>query len=246
MTKHASKVGTGGGRPRGCAYCLVGLAGCVEQVTPSAGLTPAPATGHAYSHTDQQSHGDGRAAKRNAGSVAQAYTDRAGGGRNRRAHANRQRGSPTTRVIEVVDGDTIKVLVAGDKFTLRYIGIDTPEMSAADGKAAHEQNVALVGGRPVRLEQDVSATDPYGRLLRYVWVGDLMVNAELVRLGYPRAVAYPPDTKNQARFTGLQAEAGRDGARAVGACGADAGRRAQAGADHGDAAGWGDQSERAG
>jgi hypothetical protein len=50
-------------------------------------------------------------------------------------------------------------------------------------------------------------TDPYGRLLRYVWVGDLLVNAELVRLGYARAVAYPPATKNQARFAGLQAEA---------------------------------------
>ena len=59
----------------------------------------------------------------------------------------------------------------------------------------------------MRLEQDVSATDPYGRLLRYVWVGDMMVNAELVRLGYARAVAYPPDTGYQAQFAGLQAEA---------------------------------------
>ena len=47
----------------------------------------------------------------------------------------------------------------------------------------------------------------YGRLLRYVWVGDLLVNAELVRLGYARAVAYPPDTAYQARFAALQAEA---------------------------------------
>ena len=42
-------------------------------------------------------------------------------------------------MIEVVDGDTIKVLVAGEKFTLRYIGIDTPEMSAVDGKAARSK-----------------------------------------------------------------------------------------------------------
>ena len=48
------------------------------------------------------------------------------------------------QVIEVVDGDTIKVLVAGEKLTLRYIGIDTPEMSAADGAAARAQNIALV------------------------------------------------------------------------------------------------------
>ena len=111
------------------------------------------------------------------------------------------------QVIEVVDGDTIKVLVAGEKLKLRYIGIDTPEMGGADGEAAREQNVALVSGRTVRLEQDVSETDPYGRLLRYVWIGDTMVNAELVRLGYARAVAYPPDTQNQAQFAALQAEA---------------------------------------
>ena len=69
-------------------------------------------------------------------------------------------------------------------------------------------------------------TDPYGRLLRYVWVGDLLVNAELVRLGYARAVAYPPDTKYQAQFAALQAEA-QAARRGVGACGADAGRRAR-------------------
>ena len=99
------------------------------------------------------------------------------------------------------------MLVAGEKLTLRYIGIDTPEMSAADGAAARAQNVALVSGRTVRLEQDVSATDPYGRLLRYVWVGDLLVNAELIRLGYARAVAYPPDIKHQAMLETLQGEA---------------------------------------
>jgi endonuclease YncB( thermonuclease family) len=116
-------------------------------------------------------------------------------------------GVSEAQVIEVVDGDTIKVLVEGAKLTLRYIGIDTPEMGGADGKTAREQNVALVSGRTVRLEQDVSATDPYGRLLRYVWVGNLMVNAELVRLGYARAVAYPPDTEHQAMLEALHAEA---------------------------------------
>ena len=116
-------------------------------------------------------------------------------------------------VVDHVESDTIKVLVAGEKLTLRYIGIDTPEMGGADGAAARAQNIALVSGRTVRLEQDVSATDPYGRLLRYVWVGDLLVNAELVRLGYARAVAYPPDTayptdtRNQPQFAALQEEA---------------------------------------
>jgi micrococcal nuclease len=44
-------------------------------------------------------------------------------------------------------------------------------------------------------------------LLRYVYVGDVMVNAELVRQGYARARAYPPDTKYQDQLAALQREA---------------------------------------
>ena len=214
---------------------LVGLAGCLGAATPSTGLTPAPVmvapTATAVvvlpTATPAPSPKPAPPEPAAAATVAPTPTDA------RFSEA---------QVIAVVDGDTIKVLLAGTKLKLRYIGIDTPEMSAADGTAARAQNIALVSGRTVRLEQDVSATDPYGRLLRYVWVGDLLVNAELVRLGFAREVAYPPDTKNQARFAALQTEA--QAARAVGAYGADTGRRARVGADHGDAAGWSDQPQR--
>jgi len=53
----------------------------------------------------------------------------------------------------------------------------------------------LVEGKKVRLERDVSETDKYSRLLRYVWVDDILVEAGLVRQGLARAKAYPPDTK---------------------------------------------------
>lgn len=101
------------------------------------------------------------------------------------------------QVVRVVDGDTIKVTLAGQTVSVRYIGIDAPEMETPEGRAAQAQNSALVSGRTVRLEQDVSETDRYGRLLRYVWVDDVLVNAELVRLGHARAAAYPPDTRYQ-------------------------------------------------
>ena len=58
-------------------------------------------------------------------------------------------------------------------------------------------NESLVGGRRVRLERDVTDRDRYGRLLRYVFVDDIFVNARLVRLGLAKARAYPPDTKYQ-------------------------------------------------
>ena len=184
----------------GLCALLTGLAGCVGAVTPRASLTLAPTATPFSSPTVivvlpsamPAPSPEPSPTEPVAATVTPVPTDA--------RFTNAQ-------VIEVVDGDTIKVLVAGQEATLRYIGIDTPEMGGADGKAARDQNVALVSGRAVRLEQDVSETDPYGRLLRYVWVGDLMVNAELVHIGYARAVAYPPDRNYQARFEGLQAEA---------------------------------------
>ena len=53
------------------------------------------------------------------------------------------------QVIEVIDGDTIKVLVAGAQLKLRYIGIDTPEMSGADGEAARANRTSPWQSRPI-------------------------------------------------------------------------------------------------
>lgn len=117
------------------------------------------------------------------------------------------------QVVEVIDGDTIDVLMRGVRYRIRYIGIDTPETKDPGrlvepfGPEASAKNAELVGGKTVRLEKDVSETDRYGRLLRYVWVGDLMVNAELVRLGYALVSTYPPDVKYQDLFLRLQQEA---------------------------------------
>jgi endonuclease YncB( thermonuclease family) len=94
--------------------------------------------------------------------------------------------SVDAKVTRVIDGDTIVVDIGGRQYKVRYIGMDTPETVHPFkpvqyfGKEACEMNSALLKCNEVRLERDVSGTDKYGRLLRYVWVGDLMVNAELV------------------------------------------------------------------
>lgn len=117
------------------------------------------------------------------------------------------------RVLRVVDGDTIEVDINGASYTVRYIGVDTPETVHPSkpvecfGKEASEKNRALVEDRVVVLEKDVSEVDRYGRLLRYVWAGDVMVNAELVRLGYAQVSTYPPDVRYQDLFVQLQREA---------------------------------------
>jgi micrococcal nuclease len=119
----------------------------------------------------------------------------------------------TAKVTKIVGGNTIEVNINGKTYTIRYIGVDTPEMVAPNqpvkpyGPEASAKNKELVSGKEVRLEKDVSETDGYGSLLRYVYVGDLFVNAEMVRQGYAQAVTYPPDVKYQDLFLQLQREA---------------------------------------
>jgi len=113
----------------------------------------------------------------------------------------------TVRVVKVVDGDTIEIASGGQVYRVRYIGIDAQEYDQPCGPASTEANRKLVGGKAVRLEKDLSETDKYGRLLRYVWVGDVMVNAELVRQGYATATTYLPDVQYRDLFYRLQREA---------------------------------------
>jgi micrococcal nuclease len=111
------------------------------------------------------------------------------------------------RVVRVVDGDTIE-LEGGAK--VRYIGVDTPETVKPNtpvqcfGKDASAKNKSLVEGKEVELEKDVSETDRYGRLLRYVYVGEVFVNKYLVDEGFAYSSSYPPDVKYQEIFKEAQ------------------------------------------
>lgn len=117
-------------------------------------------------------------------------------------------------VFRVIDGDTIE-LTDGRK--VRYIGIDTPESVdprkpvQCFGKEAMEKNREFVQGKEIELEKDISETDRFGRLLRYVYVKvgetEIMVNEELVREGYAHASSYPPDVKYQEKLRIAEAEA---------------------------------------
>lgn len=105
-------------------------------------------------------------------------------------------------VVRIVDGDTIDVVVDGVEMRVRYIGMDTPEVHSGFewlGAEASAANAALVAGKEVVLEKDVSEVDQYDRALRYVWLRDgsawTLVNLELIRLGFASITTYPPDVK---------------------------------------------------
>jgi micrococcal nuclease len=135
----------------------------------------------------------------------------------------------TGRVTRVVDGETVKVRLAGGRGTetVRYIGVDTPETVKPGepvqcfGNQASAFNERLVEGKRVRLEVGRERTDRYGRLLAYVYVRghrDPFVNAELLRRGYARTLAIPPNTDRAGRFAGLQRRARTKGRGLWSAC----------------------------
>ncbi len=118
--------------------------------------------------------------------------------------------SQTLVVKRVVDGDTIE-LSSGEK--VRYIGVNTPESVdprtpvQCFGKEASQRNKDLVEGKEVRLVADVGDKDRYGRLLRYVYVGDTFINLELVREGYAQVDTVPPNIAHKEDFVVAQKEA---------------------------------------
>jgi micrococcal nuclease len=119
----------------------------------------------------------------------------------------------TGTVTHVVDGDTITVAVGNRAEKVRYIGMDTPETKhpvkgeEPGGREAAAANRSLVLGKTVRLELDVRERDRYQRLLAYVYVGELMVNAELVRRGCAHAVTLPPNVAHAQELVRLEREA---------------------------------------
>jgi len=107
------------------------------------------------------------------------------------------------KVTRVIDGDTI---VIDTSQHVRYIGMNTPEIETGECYAAQasEINKNLVLGKTVKLEKDVSETDKYGRLLRFVYVDDIFVDDYLVENGFAKIMTVPPDIDFKDQF--LQSE----------------------------------------
>jgi micrococcal nuclease len=111
----------------------------------------------------------------------------------------------TAEVSSVIDGDTIRVIIEGQSTLIRYIGIDAPD--APNTGPSKTANIELVSGQTVFLYRDQNDTDPFDRLLRYVFVGDVFVNYELVAQGMATSERFPPDTACNNYFDQAQAAA---------------------------------------
>lgn len=119
------------------------------------------------------------------------------------------------KVEEVVDGDTLKITYNGVKESVRLIGIDTPETIHPTeavqcfGQEASQKMKDLVEGKDVRIMFDNSQglRDKYGRLLLYVWVGDVFVNKQMIVDGYAYEYTYSTPYLYQKEFKEAQSKA---------------------------------------
>lgn len=113
-------------------------------------------------------------------------------------------------LIRVVDGDTIVVEYENEHFTVRLIGINTPESvhpdadkNTAEGIVASEfLKEYLADTEDVWLEFDKDLNDSYGRVLAYVWLNEEgtvpendMLNVILVKLGFAEPMTVGHNTK---------------------------------------------------
>jgi endonuclease YncB( thermonuclease family) len=113
-------------------------------------------------------------------------------------------------VTKILDAASIEVVTATETFRVRYIGLDAPKITPIlewQGPQAVAANERMVGGKYVTLVQDVTDMDGTGYFPRYVILGGTFVNHELIRLGFSKTVASPPDISCENSFLSAQVEA---------------------------------------
>ena len=114
------------------------------------------------------------------------------------------------RVVRVVDGDTIIVLLNGAETRVRLIGINAPESDECLAEEAGRRLEELLSGE-VRLETDEEETDRFGRMLAYIWAGEILVNERLAAEGLALSRAYQPNVSRQTVLDRAAADARRGG-----------------------------------
>lgn len=109
--------------------------------------------------------------------------------------------------LTVIDGDSLIVAYGGHSHRIRLIGIDCPEKGQEYSARAKTHALTFCYNKHLRLEFDKRKKDRYGRELAYVYCGDKMLNAELIREGLALAIKVKPNTQHYEQFKQLEAAA---------------------------------------
>jgi micrococcal nuclease len=112
------------------------------------------------------------------------------------------------QVVSVHDGNTVTVLIDGRHEKVRLIGIHAAELDQSPwGEQARDALKTLIGEKTVRLETDVTKRDEDKRLLAYIYLGGVSVNAEMIRQGQAVLYTVPPNVAHVEDYRKAQQEA---------------------------------------
>ena len=122
---------------------------------------------------------------------------------------------PNNQVINVVDGDTVDVLIDKKVTRVRMLGINTPETKnprkgvECYGPEASSRLKDLLAGKIIELKNDPSqdTEDKYGRLLRYVFLNGEDINQKMISDGYAFEYTYKKPYEYQKEFRKSESEA---------------------------------------
>lgn len=102
------------------------------------------------------------------------------------------------KVVNVVDGDTLDL---NNSKRVRLSGINTPEVGECYYSEAKNKLASLTLEKEVYIEKDITNIDKYGRLLRYIYINNAIVNSILVEEGYAKVYdKYKNDTKRYSQL----------------------------------------------
>lgn len=89
----------------------------------------------------------------------------------------------SARVVGVHDGDTLTALTEEkEQVKIRLACIDSPEDSQNFGEKAKQALANLVFNQ--RVEIETTGQDRYSRKIGFVWLGDRLINLEMVQNGF--------------------------------------------------------------
>jgi micrococcal nuclease len=113
----------------------------------------------------------------------------------------------SAEVLRVIDGRTIVVDAGGGEMTVRLIGIETKPFGDPFYDFAQQVTESWIDGKTVLLEADQRDGDDQGRLMRYVFLDSIMVNAALILNGLGISETEHPNVRYDGYLADMERQA---------------------------------------
>jgi endonuclease YncB( thermonuclease family) len=122
-------------------------------------------------------------------------------------------GSPSTaepvRIVRIIDAERWVLSIDGRDRRIRLIGVDARFARRVGGPPTDDPSDVLVAGAPLLIEQDSRAEDAAGRAWVWLWSGDELVNAAVLRNGVATLGRYWPNQRHETEMLQAQLSAAR-------------------------------------